>query len=194
MRLSYLVLIAVLAAPLGCGGPSASYDSTVQGTVIVDGELAGRGRVMFHPVDDGPPAYGNIFDNGTYSLRVGQGDLDDVDGGKLKSGEYIVTVVVNMPSAHSATVGDGGPPTPGARLTAAKYADKGTTDLRATVKPGPNVIPFELEGAEVMEEDVVEEVAAESSEAADAPGVDGAPTQDAVGEAATPPVIEEPAQ
>jgi hypothetical protein len=120
--------------------------------------------------------------------------LDDVDGGKLKSGEYIVTVVVNMPSAHSATVGDGGPPTPGARLTAAKYADKGTTDLRATVKPGPNVIPFELEGAEVMEEDVVEEVAAESSEAADAPGVDGAPTQDAVGEAATPSVTEEPAQ
>jgi hypothetical protein len=190
MRLFYLVLIAVLAAPLGCGGPSASYDSTVQGTVIVDGELAGRGRVMFHPVDDGPPAYGNIFDNGTYSLRVGQGDLDDVDGGKLKSGEYIVTIVVNMPSAHSATVGDGGPPTPGARLTAAKYADKGTTDLRATVKPGPNVIPFELEGAEVVEE----EVAAESSEAADAPGVDGAPTQDADGEAATPPATEEPAQ
>ena len=141
-----LAWIIVLVGCLGCGGPSASYDATVQGTVTVDGELAPRGRVVFHPVGEGPPAYGSIFPNGTYSLRVGQGDLEEVDGGQIPSGEYIATVVVNMPSVKDEAVGEGGPPKPGARLTAAKYADKATSDLRVSVKPGLNVVPLELEG------------------------------------------------
>ena len=142
-------LFIAFGACIGCGGPSARYDATVEGTVTVDGQLASRGRVMFHPVKEGPPAYGSIFPNGTYSLRVGQGDLEEVDGGKLPSGDYLVTVVVNMPSIQDETVGAGGPPKPGAQLMAAKYADKSTTDLRRTVKPGRNVFPLELEGAAV---------------------------------------------
>ena len=64
------LIIALLS---GCGGP----DSTVQGTVTIDGELAHRGIVTFHPVDGGPTAYGSIGENGEYSLRVGRGDLND---------------------------------------------------------------------------------------------------------------------
>jgi hypothetical protein len=141
---SNLMLLAVV---VGCGGPSASYDATVEGSVTVDGQLAKQGQVVFHPATKGPTAYGNIFDNGSYSLRVGQGDLKDVDGGNLKSGEYVVTVVVNSPSIADETVGDGGPPRPGPRLTAAKYASQATSNLRVQVKPGRNVVPLELEGA-----------------------------------------------
>jgi len=146
-KLAWLICLACL----GCGGPSSSYDATVEGTVTVDGQLAKRGRVVFHPLDEGPVAYGNIFPNGSYSIRVGQGDLSDVDGGEVPSGDYIVTVVVNMPSSEGEAVSDGGPPKPAARVTAAKYADKATSDLRAAVKPGRNVVPLELTSAVAAE-------------------------------------------
>jgi hypothetical protein len=135
--------ILLLAACLSCGGPDAS----VQGTVTIDGQLARGGTVQFHPVEGGPTAYGSIARDGSYSLRVGQGDLSDPNAGAVPLGKYIVTVVVNMPSAKDETVGESGPPRPGARLTAEKYANKETSELQFTVKSGRNVIPLELEGA-----------------------------------------------
>ncbi len=140
VRFYFILLITTV---VGCGGP----DSTVQGTVTIDGQLAPRGTVVFHPVGGGPTAYGTIADNGSYSLRVGQGDLSDPDAGQISSGEYIVTVVVNMPSIPDEAIDEGGPPKPGARLTAGKYANKDTSDLRATVTAGRNIVPLELEGA-----------------------------------------------
>jgi hypothetical protein len=80
-------------------------------------------------------------------MRVGQGDLDDPDAGSVEPGEYIVTVVVNMPAQRDETVDESQPPRPGMRITAAKYASKDTSDLRATVKPGRNVVPLEVEAA-----------------------------------------------
>ena len=145
----FLLYCVSMAALIGCGGP----DATVQGTVTIDGQLARRGTVLFHPVDGGPMPYGTIADNGSYALRVGQGDLKDA-GAEIKSGDYIVTVVVNMPSKKDEMVGETGPPRPGARLTAKKYATKESSDLRATVKAGPNVVPLELEGAAPDEEEL----------------------------------------
>ena len=81
---------------------------------------------------------------------------------RIRSGEYIVTVVVNMPSVKDEAVGEGGPPKPGTRLSAQKYADEATSDLRVTVKPGRNVLPLELEGAKA--EDVEPRQAAPSPE------------------------------
>jgi len=138
-----LVLIAAGAGYLGWRAMQAEYDSTVQGAVTIDGELANRGTVVFHPVGKGAPAYGDIRKDGTYSLRVGQGDLSDADGGQLASGDYLVTVMVT-----SAPPGDASNlPMPGPRVTAAKYREKSTTDLKVNVKPGPNVVPLDLEGA-----------------------------------------------
>lgn len=154
MKLITLHSILLIAACGGCGGPNAS----VQGTVTIDGQLARGGTVQFHPVDDGPTAYGSIAKDGSYSLRVGQGDLSDPNAGDVPLGDYLVTVVANMPSINDESEDDSGPPKPGARLTAEKYAAKETTDLEATVKVGRNVVPLELEGAaaDAVEADAVE--------------------------------------
>jgi hypothetical protein len=152
----------ILAACSGCGGP----DATVQGTVTIDGELASRGTVIFHPVDGGAPAYGSIRENGSYSLRVGQGDLEDLNGGGVRAGDYIVTVVVNMPSAKSETVSAAGPPVPGARMTARKYSNKDTSDLKVTITPGTNVVPLELEEASADETETAPTGAEKASEPA----------------------------
>lgn len=138
-----IVLIAAGVGYVGWGAMQVRYDSTVQGAVTIDGELANRGTVIFHPVGKGAPAYGDIRKDGTYSLRVGQGDMSDADGGQLASGDYVVTVMVTS----TPPVGASDLPMPGPRVTAAKYREKSTTDLKVSVRPGLNVVPLDLEGA-----------------------------------------------
>jgi len=148
MKRFLLVQLALLfVCCFGCGSPT----SNVHGTVTIDCELANQGTVQFHPVQSGPTAYGTIAKDGSYTLRIGQGNLNDPNAGEVPVGEYIVTVVVNMPSSHDVLVGETGPPHPGARLTPAKYGDKQTSDLRCTVNAGTNVVPLELEGVSVHE-------------------------------------------
>jgi len=143
-----IAILALWMTVHGCGGPAYEYDSVVTGTVTIDGELANSGTVAFHPVKEGRPAIGRIDSDGSYSLRTGQGDLKQVDGGTVMSGEYLVTANITAPSAEGAVVAEGGPPIPGPSLIASKYAQKSTTDLRFTVKPGPQVIVLNLERAE----------------------------------------------
>src|SRR5690242_8764216 len=132
LGLLVFILIAACVGYFGWRAMQTEYDSTVQGAVTIDGELTNRGTVVFHPVGKGAPAYGDIRKDGTYSLRVGQGDLSDADGGQLASGEYVVTVMVTSlpPNAASDL------PMPGPRVTAAKYREKSTSDLKVSVKPG----------------------------------------------------------
>lgn len=138
-----MVLIAAGVGYVGWRAMQARYDSTVQGAVTIDGELANRGTVIFHPVGTGAPAYGDIRKDGTYSLRVGQGDMSDADGGQLASGDYVVTVMVtSTPPVDASDL-----PMPGPRVTAAKYREQSTTDLKVSVRPGLNVVPLDLEGA-----------------------------------------------
>jgi hypothetical protein len=176
----FSINIAVMSlAIVGC---NPVPDTAVQGTVTVEGELAKSGIVVFHPVEGGAPAYGAIFENGTYSLRVGQGEIETVDGSEVAAGEYVVTVVVNAPPAKKEDRASG-PPTPGPRLTAAKYADKETSGLRVIVKRGANVIPLEVEGADGDEELNTDESneqptdqtgeAAEATEQSSDPAADG---------------------
>ncbi|QDU90232.1 hypothetical protein Pla175_36340 [Pirellulimonas nuda] len=142
----FACLLAGLTAAVGCD--SAEDNAVVTGVVTVDGDLAHRGSVTFHPVSGGPPATGRVFDDGSYTLRTGQGDRKTPESGDLAPGEYVVTVVVTGPSGDSER--PGGPPMPGPRLMADKYATPETSPLKLTVKPGPNVFPLELErvGAE----------------------------------------------
>jgi hypothetical protein len=146
------VALSALAIAAGCGGPAYEYDSTVTGKVTVDGELAKSGTVTFHPADEGgKPAIGHIHSDGSYSLRTGQGDLGEADGGTVVSGDYIVTVMVAGPSVEDDRSKAGGPPTPGPSLVHSKYASKDTSDLNQAVEPGSQVINLELDAAEVVE-------------------------------------------
>ena len=135
--------VLTLSAVCGCGGPAYEYDSTVTGTVTIDGDLAKSGTVTFHPAEKGQPAIGRIHSDGSYSLRTGQGDMREVDGGTVIPGEYAVTVAITGPSAPMTA--EGGPPIPGPSLIASKYSRKETTDLHHTVKPGKQVIVLSLE-------------------------------------------------
>ncbi len=142
------MLLLTIIPIVGCSGTSDTFDATVQGTVTIDDELVSRGTVTFHPKEGGVAAIGRIHPDGSYSLRTGQGNLRDVDGGQLRSGDYVVTVEVTGPSGGE-LLGEGGPPISGPRLMAAKYASKETSDLLRTVKPGPNVFNLPLQRAAV---------------------------------------------
>ena len=142
--LNRLLLAAAVCVCIGCG--PKTYNAQVTGSVTVDGQLANNGTVTFHPTSGGTVAYGRIQKDGTFALRVGKGDVTDVDAGTLPSGEYIVTVLVDqaprkLPPDHL------GPPPPDFSLSAAKYKSPSTSDLRRTVTPGKNFFSFELERA-----------------------------------------------
>ncbi len=79
-------------------------------------------------------AIGRIYPDGSYSLRTGQGDLREEDGGTVVPGEYIVTVSITGPPVESGR--HPGAPRSGPSLMAAKYATKETSDLKRTVKAG----------------------------------------------------------
>jgi hypothetical protein len=140
--------MAVCLAAAGCSNDQSGANAVVQGTVTIDGALASRGQVTFYPIKDGPVATGPIHQDGSFSLRVGQGNMANPDESKIDSGEYVATVVVNEPANTSETVGEGGPPLAGKRLTAIKYSQKETSGLKFSVKQGRNVLSIELEGSQ----------------------------------------------
>lgn len=141
------VRCCVLAAILGCSESSSdNNDATVQGTITIDGALAPNGTVSFYPVDGGPVAVGSIARDGSFSLRIGQGNARNLDRSGIPSGEYVVTVVATGPSERGAVNDDGGPLPFGPSLIAHKYANRETSELKATVNKGPNVLDFKLDG------------------------------------------------
>lgn len=143
-------------------GTAPVHDATVTGTVTIDGQLANSGTVTFHPASGGQPATGTVHTDGSYSLRSGQGDLKDIDGGTIASGGYVVTVSINAPSPDGETSPEGGPPRPGPSLIDARYTKTDTSELKHVVEPGRNVIVLNLDGPteEAAEEESTDEVAA----------------------------------
>ena len=124
-----LLVIACLWLAAGCGGP---HDSSVYGTVTLDGKPLETGTVTFHPAGEGAVAYGRIGADGNYRLHTGaeQG---------LAPGEYVVTVVATAlpPDPHSEIVGK--------LLTPARYGNLDQTDLHFTIEPGKNQIDLPLQ-------------------------------------------------
>lgn len=177
---TYTISATALLIVAGCGGAANEYDSVVTGTVTIDGDLAESGTVIFHPVEGGVPAIGRIHTDGSYSLRTGQGNLKEVDGGTVKSGDYVITVSINGPPVESEQKIEGAPPLPGPSLVAARYGSNETSDLKQTVKAGNQVIVLELEGAEpVIEEESQADPSAE--EGAPAAEVGAAPSAETGG-------------
>ncbi|QDU90233.1 hypothetical protein Pla175_36350 [Pirellulimonas nuda] len=121
------------AAAVGCGGP---YDSSVSGSVLLDGNAIETGTVSFIPMSGGPAAYARIGAGGEYTIRTGRED-------GLPSGEYAVTVVAHEPSTVLQTA-DGGPPPAGKLLTPEWYRSAESSGLKYTVTPGRNKITIEL--------------------------------------------------
>lgn len=140
----FLPLVALTL--LGCGGSQSGYDANVQGTVTVDGELANGGTVTFHPTGKGPVAVGEIAKDGSYAVRIGQGNSSNRNDDKIPSGEYVVTASIIGPPEKNKLVAEGGPSVSGSALMADKYASKETSDLKFKIKSGANVIVLKLDG------------------------------------------------
>ena len=127
-----LLVAVAMALASGCGGP---YDASVSGVVKLDGSPVPRGTVKFIPEQPGPSGYGLIGSDGTYEVLTGR------EAG-LKSGHYVVTVVVNQPSTPNKIPSL--PPIPGKPITPAWYRDQSQSPLKYTVEPGSNEINLEL--------------------------------------------------
>jgi hypothetical protein len=117
----------------GCGGV---YDASVRGKVTLDDTPVPRGTVSFSPVGAGPAAYGQIQNDGSYTLRTGREE-------GIPPGLYQVTVVANEPASQERTE-SGGPPPPGAPITPPWYKSSQTSGLEFTVEPGKNTIDIPL--------------------------------------------------
>lgn len=162
-----LFFIVTIPLYIGCK-QSSQTEATVQGNVTIDGVLASRGTVTFHPEKNGPVAVGQIHEDGSYSLRTGLGNSANPDAAKISVGKYFVTVMVmGEPSKEELNKEDGSPPAAGPRLTAIKYAGKDTSGLAFEIKPGSNLIPLELEGSanDPPPEIIVSETSTERTEA-----------------------------
>lgn len=126
-------LTLLLVGLCGCGGV---YDSYVAGKVTIDGTALPRGTVTFHPVGDGPSAYGVIKGDGSYTLSTGREE-------GLPPGEYVVTVVANEESTQK-DPSSGAPPMPGKVITPAWYRSKSHSTLKFTAESGSNEFDLTL--------------------------------------------------
>ena len=146
-----LVLVALVALPLGCGGdPSKPKLGRVSGTVTYKGEPVTKGVVSFVPaggpgVETGQPAAGEIGSDGSYELTT----FDEGDGAVL--GEHVVLVqAVEM----DPSIEGGSMPIPDAQgrlnikppkhLVPEKYSKAETSPLRFTVAEGSNTYDIKL--------------------------------------------------
>ena len=130
--LSVLAVAFAAAIMSGCGGP---YDSSVSGVITLDGSPLPRGTVKFIPEQPGPSGYGLIGSDGSYEVMTGREE-------GLKSGSYVVTVVVNEESTPNKEPSL--PPRPGKPITPPWYRNQAQSPLKHTVEPGSNEINLEL--------------------------------------------------
>lgn len=138
----FACLLFIAPICIGCGDGEGG-NAIVQGTVTIDGQLAESGSVVFHPTSDGTAAYGTIRSDGTYALRVGRGNTNNVNASKIQAGDYVATVQVHGPSIANEEF-PGAPPKTGPLLIAEMYTKKATSGLAHEVKAGRNVVNLEL--------------------------------------------------
>lgn len=127
--------LAVIAAVVG-GCSRDGFESSVSGSVKLDGKSIGPGVVVFAPVGvNANPATGTINANGDYSLLTSR-------TAGLAPGKYQVSVSVReMP----ANLQPGDRPPPGKLLIPEKFASSATSGLEFEVKPGSNRIDIPLD-------------------------------------------------
>jgi hypothetical protein len=123
-----------LVLAIGCN--DSPYESTVSGTVSLDGAPIGPGIVQFVPVGTSHnPATGTIQVDGGYELRTS-------NKSGLQPGQYQVTVAVyDQPDVAQ---GERAAPGSAPLRTPEKYFSLETTDLEYTVNSGNNTINVEL--------------------------------------------------
>lgn len=125
--------LCLLAAGCGRGHPETAV---VRGKVSYKDKAVPNGTITFIP-KAGASATGEIRPDGTYTLTT----FRQGDGALL--GEHTVIIVAMQDMTLRLPEERNPLPPP---IIPDKYTNIATTDLRAEVKPGENVIDFKLEG------------------------------------------------
>ncbi len=123
----YFLLLAITE---GCSG-SGSALAPVSGRVTLDGEAVGSTTVMFQPEASGSPSYGATDQDGRYVLGYKRGQ----QGAMI--GWHIVRILPDK-----TIPGPDGKPMKRPHPIPAQYSSG--SELKREVKPGPNVIDFNL--------------------------------------------------
>lgn len=155
MRLlfSRLLLLALVLVAVGCGGERWPTTAPVTGTVTFDGKPVAGVNVGFQSSGAPRYGYGTTDSAGRYSLST----FEPGDGGII--GEHVVVITpgnaaavddlsldMSNPENYEAykkavQAADRPPKNP---AVPARYGSPSTSPLKANVKPGENVIDFDL--------------------------------------------------
>jgi hypothetical protein len=130
-----LRLFCGTAALVLAGCSRSGLESSVTGSVTLDGKALGLGGVVFAPLSGGGnPSVGTIGRNGQYTLRT-------ANTLGLNAGKYRVCVnaldTPNPPPGVRDT-------TPPKQLVPEKYTNLDTSGLEYEVKPGSNTFNIDL--------------------------------------------------
>jgi hypothetical protein len=130
-----LVSVLLVACFAGCGGAPA----TVEGTVTLDGQPLAGADVTFQPTfEGGLPAYGLTDGSGHYVLNMSMNESGAM------AGEHEVRISM-APTAGMDEMDGGGDEAAGERPATLPEKYNLESELKETVKPGPNTIDFALE-------------------------------------------------
>jgi len=126
----WLIVVVTLS---GCS--RSGFDSSVSGSVTLDGKTLGQGGVVFVPISESKnPSVGTIGRDGYYALKTA-----NTPG--LNSGKYRVTVSAldtpNPPPGVRDT-------TPAKQLVPEKYTNIKTSGIEYDVKSGSNTFNIDL--------------------------------------------------
>jgi hypothetical protein len=132
---TWIIVVLVGAAIVGCGRRSGLETAPVAGKVTYRGKPVPNGTVMFVP-SEGPAAYGDIGSDGSYKLTTpGVGD-----GAVIGTHKVTITALQDMNSALPEQRSPTPPP-----IVPARYLSDQTSGLTAEVKAKTNnEVDFDL--------------------------------------------------
>ncbi|HVK10874.1 MAG TPA: hypothetical protein VM597_19045 [Gemmataceae bacterium] len=124
------LLLPLVLAAAGCGGPVAPAVHPVSGRLAVGEFPAADARIAFRPLAEGQPVAVAVtgLEDGSFRLTTRSPN----DG--AAAGEYVVTIL--WPNS-AVPIDECADPAAQDRLFG-YYADRGDSPMRATVRPGPN--------------------------------------------------------
>ena len=132
IRFSFVLVTLASLSLIGCSGGKGDQPEIglVSGTVLMDGEPLSSARIIFGPTV-GRPSTGLTDKDGHYTLQY----LDRIQGAKV--GAHLVSITTYYADEDSQEALNAKEKIP------AKYNVK--SELKQDVKPGKNVIDFDLQ-------------------------------------------------
>lgn len=133
-RIAIAAILLMTFLATGCARVEPVKCFPVMGRVLVNGQPAAYARVVFHPLQERPSTAplpcATTDADGQYQLTTDRRN----DGAPM--GEYAITIEMREPVTHGAQV-----VRTGRNTLPSKFAKPETSELRALIAPGFNIVP-----------------------------------------------------